>query len=293
VSKSLDPQLPYIQVARGVAAKAAQLAARCNADYYRVRGVLDCFWEELADRRVLAKALDGPGCVVVTLEQAEAAICRPIGAGIADVVHAGFLEVRPDGYRVRGMSRYLDAERVRLSRHPRPTLVQPPSDGGFNPPPTPLQPPSNHPPRGVEGHRGERVEVRGERLETKGETGGVVAPPPPALSLAGVRLSELHANLTPPDAPPEAWGAGEFWTWAQCLRRDNGHTVEGWPGDVELARWWREARQLADVPTLKRAFMAFGADPHWEHKAKPPFPWRGWASQFSDFIPQRSAHAAR
>jgi hypothetical protein len=290
VSKSIDPQLPYIQVARGVAAKAAQLAARCQADYYRVRGVLDCFWEELADRRVLLKAIQGPGCVVVTLEQAEAGICKPIGASIADVIQAGFLEARPDGYRVRGMSRYLDAERLRLGRKGGSTPLRPPFDPPATPPPVPLQ--------GGSEATDVRRETRDGRRKTEGEE---EAPPPPVLKvvepedpLATLTPAQRHQQLEPPDASRrEDWTRQDFWRWAQCARRDRARlVVEKWPNDVTFRAWWGDARALASVDALQAAFVTFGDDSKWQ-RATPPLPFAAFMSQFTNYLPQGAAHAAR
>lgn len=108
---------------------------------------------------------------------------------------------------------------------------------------------------------------------------------------------ELHQHLQAPDTPPEAWGAEDFWRWAQVTRRDNGKLlVERWPDHRDLARWWGEARLVASVEALQEAFLAFGDDLHWQ-AAKPPLPWAGFGGpkgQWAKFLPQGpgGAHAA-
>jgi hypothetical protein len=204
--QELDPQLPYIQVHRGVAAKAAQLAARCGLDYYRVRGVLDCLWEGLADRRILGRALV-VGAVTLTADQVAAKILGPLGPGVTidEVIEAGFLEPRGDGtYRVRGMSRYLDAERVRLKRRPGAT----PKASGSDPSPTPLGHPSDSPPTNIKPHSdpsptpvrpgSDPAEVRGERREVRGDVDTHTAASAGAPTFARVE----EATPTRPDARP-------------------------------------------------------------------------------------------
>lgn len=293
----IDPQLPYIQVHRGVAAKAAQLAARCNADYYRVRGVLDCFWESLADRRILARAIQGIGYVVVTPEVVESMLCRPLGCSLSDLIAAGFIEpMPPHGYRARGMSRYLDSERTRLARKPNrkfpPTQPEPHQDetgsgdgDTSNPTPTPLEPHSD--PTEV---RGERREVRGKSRKTRGEKdlaapvqvdlpGVPPKPPPPPrdptpasivwdwyVEQRELQLSELGVTYAPPAEPNWGFIAG---------------TVAHWSRLPEVVAWGPGG----DVSFAKRMVSTYLELPYWagatdkKTGAPEPYPWNALASE--------------
>lgn len=127
------------------------------------------------------------------------------------------------------------------------------------------------------------------------------ATPPPA-GLEGTpdapaALAEAHLTLTPPTASgpeeAEAWGAEDFWRWAQCARRDSlGLVVEAHPGEA-LATWWAEARRVASVDALLAAFKGFARDDFWRHESKPPLPWAGFVTQWSRWMPAGGARVAR
>lgn len=260
----IDPQLPYIQVHRSVAAMAAQLAEPLKVSYQHVRGALDVFWESLADRRILQRALSLEVPMVV-LAEADAAnrlwLAFGLKVDVALVVAAGVLEaVGPGKYRVRGMSRYLDAEGTRLRRKATMTGVRPGSDPPPTPPPTPLQP-----------RKGEREEVRGKREEGKGD----VHTPPGFV-------------VTAPTTPDTTWTADDFWRWAQSRRQAAGFVAEKHPG-AELASWFSQtlAGLNGDIDRLKEAFLSFGDSPYWQRPKEPPaLPFRGFMSQTDRFIPR-------
>jgi hypothetical protein len=264
----IDPQLPFIQVARGVAAKAARLAGNCGADYYRVRGVLDAFWESLADRRVLRAALEGPGCVVVTTETVLAALCRPLGCAPEDVVTAGFLApFEPEKYRVRGMSRYLSSERTRLNRKaPRKRPGLPPNTSS-----TPVGPQSDPPSTLVEPHRGKRVEGRGERVEVRGEETLPFEPDGPngglgSGSKSGRKPDPRHAPLV---AALVAAGATvtrrHVRAVSELLELATQATDREHAADEVLARW-RRALAHQGYPTVREVGELAK---HWGHFAPP------------------------
>lgn len=180
--REINPQMPFIQVDQNVGARAAQLAARIGVSYQHARGALDIFWESLADRRILA----GKTKVILTpgdcLERLRLAFGCPVD--IQTMVSAGFLEVDPEGFRVRGMSRYLKAEAKRdlLKKSSNsdvgPDLTSAPAHAGHSPASAPPQP-----------RRVEREELRVESSKEK-ETSSATRPPD---------VSETLSLLSPED----------------------------------------------------------------------------------------------
>lgn len=247
----IDPQLPYIQVHRSVGAMAAQLAPLLGVTYQHVRGALDVFWESLADRRILARALALPEPMVV-LDDLE---CRQrlqlaFGAKVEPrlMCVAGALETLPDQkWRVRGMSRYLISERKRLGLKATPTPVE----AGPNPGCTPPAPPpevGSDPAKA----RGERREVRVKSEEFKGDSAS--------------------------DGSAES-----FWSWANDQRRATGHIGEHPPQG--LSGWWSGLLMElgGNVGRAETAYGRFLADPHWRAQGC-PFPafrqqWPRYASE--------------
>lgn len=102
----------------------------------------------------------------------------------------------------------------------------------------------------------------------------------------------LPIALVAPDNPPEAWTGDEFWRWAQCRRQAAGFIAET-KRPRDLGPWWSACLMTPGVNAkrMKEAFYAFGASEHWA-KALPPFPFRAFASQWSQFIPRGVPHAA-
>jgi hypothetical protein len=245
----IDPQLPYIQVHRNVAAKAARLAERLKLTYpaityQHVRGALDTFWEGLADRRVLAVgiALAEP-MVRLAEDECREQLESAFGVKVDPkwLATVGFLEPVGAGFwRVRGMSLYLNLERARLEKVRGPVLASLGSDPGAVRGGTPVAPqvPPPVPPR-----KDERREVRGETGETKDETVG---------------------------------GDG-FWIWAQELRVKAGCVREAPPDPRTLSSWFSVAMMelQGDDGRLREAWLRFGDDPHWQ-KATPACPFRAF-----------------
>jgi hypothetical protein len=241
----IDPQLPYIQVHRSVGAMAAQLAPLLGVTYQHVRGSFDIFWEELADRRILAKglALRAP-MVVLDDEECRQRLQLAFGVEVPPKLAAtvGALEALPDQkWRVRGMSRYLIAEGVRLEKKRGAT----PDYAGRDPGATPV-PPRSDPGSDPAKARGERREVRGESEEVRRD----------------------RTAATPGD---------EFWTWAQDLRVKAGCVREALPDARALSGWYSVAMMElnGDDGRLREAFLRFGDDPHWQ-QATPACPFRAF-----------------
>lgn len=276
----IDMQFPYIQIHRSVAAKAAMLAARTGVEYFKLRGVLDCWWESMADRRILAKAVSEGG-VMLTADQVEQAVSKPCDGKItpADMVAAGFLEPRADRFRARGMSRYIEAENTRLTRkqpgsNRGPTGVRPPSD----PPPTLVQPGSDQGP--TRQTRDERLETRDERLETKEEE--------------ALPLPEKGRLIVwePPKTEPETWNAVDFWGWAQSRRQKAGFVGEQ-KLPFDLRKWFSGAMLSLGGKTevLQEAFLNFGDDPYWQKQKPVTLPFAGFMAQWATFLP-RGVHVS-
>jgi hypothetical protein len=174
--QEIDPLFPFIQVDRGVGPKAAQLAGHLSVSYQHARGSLEIFWETLADRRRLANREE----LVLPLAEVEVLLHLAFGRPVLPeiMVALGFLEPRETaGFRIRGMSRYINSEKARIlkkgvgkgrektepepGQHPGATPVPP------HPDPTPT--PGNTP---VPPRRGKRGEERVESL--KEEEGAAV-----------------------------------------------------------------------------------------------------------------------
>lgn len=106
---SSDP-LPYVQVDRAVKPKAGQLAGVLKVSRLHALGALVEFWELCGDPRELERLVQS-GCreVVLSAEEVRRRF-RLASDGLevdpADLSALGLLEPRPEGFRVRGMSRY-------------------------------------------------------------------------------------------------------------------------------------------------------------------------------------------
>lgn len=274
----IDPQLPFIQVHRSSAAMGAALAPLLGITYQHARGALVLFWESLADRRLLAKALLLPvPMVVLDDKECQRRLQVAFGVQVPPELAAtvGILELQNDAkWRVRGMSRYLDAERARLRK--KSSATQPAQ--GSNPGATGVRPPSD-PPSDPTKARGERREVRGEREDLKGDS-----------THAASEKARLPVVVTPPEKPPDAWDGEDFWRWAQCQRQDAGLIAEHRPRD--LSAWYSAALGMisGDVGRLKECFLRFGDDKYWQQQT-PKLPFRGFMSQWDRFDPG-GEHAA-
>lgn len=262
----IDPQLPFIQVHRSAGAMAAQLAPLLNVTYQHARGGLDVFWEGLADRRVLARGLALPKPMVV-LDDAECRQRLQLAFGmelppkLAETV--GILEALEDQkWRVRGMSRYLEAERTRLAKKRGTTPEAAGSDPGATPyvhrGGTPV-PPTSYP-----------GEERGERKEE---------------IVKDVRTPTGPIVVTPPSTATDQWLAEDFWRWAQSRRQDANLVAEKFPQPVKLSGWYTNALQAlsGDVDRLCEAFLSYGDDKYWQRQA-PPLPFAGFMSQWERFV---------
>lgn len=106
---SSDP-LPFTQVDRAVKQTAALIATRLELSFQHAIGGLVQFWELNGDPRDLeALLLAGKTEVVLSRDEVARRFVMAMGKGLDpdDLASLRLLERREDGYRVRGMSRYL------------------------------------------------------------------------------------------------------------------------------------------------------------------------------------------
>lgn len=251
--ENTDNQWLFIQVHRSVAEKAAKLAPVLKLPYQFVRGSMDVLWEGIVDRRLLeatvrAAVVAGAKPVLVFGPEEMAARLELAFGGPVDplkLVTAGFLELHPGGFRVRGASRYLAAELSRLKKtkgwaklaagtgvptgsNQGGTRVQPP----VAPPVAPGTDPGSLPP-----------DVRRETLDVRRET----EPPPPAAPETRVVVEGFEA----------LWLAFQEARAERQLPREL-HPPAGWTSYLaatqralidDAGRLWSYRKYLAD-PTI-------------------------------------------
>lgn len=282
--EEIDPQLPYFTVHRSVGPKAAQLFPALGVTYQHVRGALDIFWEQLADRRLLAKyRRDIDGRPKLVLPAADLAKRLQLAFGcpvdLSTFETAGFAELLDDGcYRVRGGSRLLAPEIARLGKKTTPgndrgtTPTPPGSDPGATPVPPRVTPPPHPGATPVPPRIGEREEVRGESEKTRGGGG--------------------EAKKRPPSPPnfDDVWpkrfdSAQDWWTWFQAQRVSDGCVEENPPEPDVLERWWDDVGLhlgTAGLWRLDDAHVAWRKDRHWRERS---WPFAGFVAQWRDNVP--------
>lgn len=308
-----DP-LPYVQVDRAVKPKAALLANALGVSTQHALGSLVEWWELCGDPReletIVAATREGEEPEVV-LDGADASLRFKLASG-KDVepvvlVRLGLLEQRPDGFRVRGMSRYFApiAERIESraravkggkasaeSRRKASGTAQPSggrgsvpgSEGSSDPVRTASEPPPNREPNrdgtATEAQPnpiGQRSAVSGQRASKEEE-----APSPEEPAVAAF-------HIEPPDIGAiDSWSKEDFWKAAELTRRKWGFPPQKWPNPITLSKWWGEARAEAEVRELALAFQDFAKAKHWR-EAKPPAPFAGFMSQWNNFLPRRAS----
>lgn len=190
--EEIDPQLPYIQVHRSVPGKAIKVATPLKVPVPFVVGALVTFWQTLADRRLLAahgRLHNGRPAFVLsaseTSERLKDAFGMDVPLGL--MCRQDFLEPVGDSeYRIRGMSRYLNAEAGRIAKKAtrttgeRPALHPVPSGApqGSDPSPTGVTPGGDPNATGVvprlDSSRTGALPRKDERLETRDEEETVV-----------------------------------------------------------------------------------------------------------------------
>lgn len=285
-TEQIDPQLPYIQVHRSIGPKAAQLAPVLNLSYQHVRGALTVFWEHLADRRRLTRALALPEPAIL-LDEAECRMLLHLAFGVKVepevLVGAGVLEpTLGELYRVRGMSRYLNTEAGRVTKKgsrpfgpdKRATRGRPESD----PSPTPVAPelPPSPTPVAPESHP---TEARGERLDLKALKGDLSAAQPlpakPKAAPAPVEVGALKDGID--DAFKRHKGKAYRWSPKD---EERTRVLLGMGTVPEVLERWGNALQFEKFPVC-----ASLADliTHWNHYAQPPAKKQSGAAKETDW----------
>ena len=116
--REIDPQLPFIQIHRGLEARAARLAQMEGMPHSQAVGGMVVLWMDLSDRRILRKAIARPGgsAVVLSKGELEGKLRLAFGRAVAieSLVLCGLIEPMENGYRIRGMSRQMQVEASRL-----------------------------------------------------------------------------------------------------------------------------------------------------------------------------------
>jgi hypothetical protein len=99
--------------------------------------------------------------------------------------------------------------------------------------------------------------------------------------------------FAPPQAPPEAWLANDFFAWAQWRRQQAGLVGER-RQPPNLGSWWSTCLMTPGVTVerLQEAFLEFGESKHWQ-AAKPPLPFAAFVSQWDQFLPREVSHASQ
>lgn len=252
-------RLPFLQVDSEAFERAVELAALLEVSEAQALGHLCHLWRWCLSRpqdEALTGEVGGPS--PVALLEAGARWQGRRGALTESLLAIGLLEAVDDAgnYRVRGLGRYRDAlvrqtsdrDRKRRSR----TSGGRPADGVRNP------------------ASDADADADAERLLRSRS-----APPPKTEDVRPAGLARIEA----PDTAPESWSAEDFWRWVQSGRL----VQEKAPHPRALSRWWAEARAVAPVVGLKRAFDDFAADPYWR-KAKPVAPFGAFMSQWAKYV---------
>lgn len=87
----------------------------------------------------------------------------------------------------------------------------------------------------------------------------------------------------PPDTPPAAWDAKDFFRWFQSCRQTAGFVGEKWPR-LNLSHWWAEvlATPGMSVERLCDGVRAFGQRQHWRERG---LPFGAFAASWREFVP--------
>lgn len=99
-------------------------------------------------------------------------------------------------------------------------------------------------------------------------------------------------RVEPPTTPPDEWMGEDFWKWAEWKRQEAGLPPEAMPRLGALGSWWSQVRMVVPrVESMKRAFIAFGKDKHWQG-ATPPLPFAAFMKNWNKYLPQGALDAA-
>lgn len=237
-------------------------------------------WQARCVWPLITRKLDGAGLIETGTMEPALAISMQIDVpvevvrpGLAAIMESGTLEVVSGGLLA---PKYVEAQEARK------TEAQKKRDQR-------------------ERHRDQRraAQVDEIRKEPVPTASPVVTECPPPAQPSPAQLSPDDDGAVPVaafalEAPPidniESWSKEDFWRAAELTRRALGYPPQKWPSRHALGRWWAEARGVADVAELARAFEKFARDKHWSG-ATPPAPFEAFASKWNAFLPKRGAAA--
>lgn len=188
------------------------------------------------------------------------------------MVAFGFLEIVPDGYRVKGADKYL-----RISKGK--------SKGGHAAKSN-LIPGAKH--RTVSSADGEISREPAESLpiEPIGSPSALTSSIEHLASNKGTTSEGNDAAPTPPAEPPRITNpdspAIQFFCWAQDTRTQAGLVREKPPHSSKVGAWFAEAMGGVggDEDRLKEAFLAFGDDEYWQERN---CPFAGFMAQWERY----------
>lgn len=265
-------RLPYIQVTQEAWDYARQLAAlsgRSEGDSFLAVVNLWRWGLSLGPE-------DQPPAGVCDSPRADRLLLANLGSGWApetvDVLaDLQLVERTETGIRVRGMDRYRRTWEKNRRRKPAGSV-----------PVTGTKPAPAAPEPAPQTQTQTQTQIENQKLVVK------EAPPPaPVERLPGPVVIEA------PKTSPDTWTGEEFWRWAQSRRQASGLVAErARPRD--LGSWFSAALMTPGVTVraLQEAFYRFGESKHWGGTT-PPYPFRGFVSQWDQFMPEVGRAANR
>ena len=206
----------------------------------------------------------------------------------------GFVEVDGDAYRVRGMSRYIEAEEKRQATDDARSLggkvaaqVRRAKSGSAQPAhrASPELAPSSVRADAVLTPSCDRADsvVRRETGDGRRETEDVRQ-----------KTGDLGVvgKIEKPTSDPTTWQATDFWQWAQFKRQEIGLIVER-RRPANLGSWYSEAMMAVNGDTLAliKGFMRFGDDQYWLKK-DPPLPFAAFTNGWDKYVRAEVANGA-
>jgi len=330
-----DP-LPYIQFDRAAKPKVIDVATLISCTPQHAQGSMMNFWELCGDPREIERLLrEGKDAVVLPAEEVASRFEIASGKAVDPrrLASIGLLEAQGEGtFRVRGMSRYFDPIRRRISRLSAAQVAgkasaaarketlgsaqprsghrskvvrtppeRPPNDSRTSFEPSAERSPERPPKTAYSGQRSADI-FKEEEAEAEAPPlpleilPPVVSKPetPPDSAGAPLRPEEKRAPLTyeKPTTPPENWLGPDFFRWAQHVRQINGYVAEKWPRGHALEDWFATAVSTPNV-TVGRLKEGFYAYGDDPHWKGRNCPFGGFMSQWASFMPREARHAAR
>jgi len=272
-------RVPWFQVATEVVDQAApDLACLLDGDELRLLGGLmhlfkwglgRCPDDEPPSANAVVR---GPAAAKLVARAAGYEGDPDVFVDACSQVQPPLLERVPDGVRFRGLDRY-DATWGKNN----PAAWAAWKAAHVTTPPGPVPEPERS--RAESGP----VPIPKTKTETQTDRKDAAAAPKP-------KVSRVPVVPVAPDTPPETWLGDDFWAWAQAQRIASGYVCEPGP-PIDAGTWWSACLMTPGVTAvrMKRAFAVFGESKHWEGQR---FPFRGFMSQWSQFVPPQEVPRA-